>query len=229
MNAVVKDEFRPTLAELLRPLPRWVRWGVVAALAVLLAVGVWLASGGARESETHVVVREPIAFNLAYGPRLDRVDDRDEALLTLEQRRDGDVAQSFIVEPLELPSYRGTPAGAMPLYAAGYTRELEQTYPGFEFVREGRTRINENPGYEVLFRFRRDGHLRFGRHILLVPGLDEDENFVLDAVREGVVLELETAWSKATPNALSTGNVGALKKPLRSFRFGTERSGGTES
>ena len=49
---------------------------------------------------------------------------------------------------------------------------------------------------------------------------------MLDPVREGVILELAATPVSGTPNAQSTGNHGALKKPLRSFRFGTERTGG---
>lgn len=228
MDAVVKPEYRPTLAELLRPLPRWARWGIVVLLLLPLLAGLWLVTGGSREDETHVVVREPVAFNLAYGPRLTRVEDQSAALM-LEQRRDDLFIQSFTVRPLTLPPYRGTPAGALPMYASGYQQQLERTFPDYEFVREGRTRINENPGYEIVFRAKLDGRTLYGRHILLVPGVDEDEDLALDAQREGVILELVATPISGTPNAESTGNVGALKKPLRSFRFGVERSGGTES
>lgn len=225
LESVVKPAYRPTLAELLRPLPRWARWGIVALLLLPFAAGAWLLTVGSREAETWVVVREPVAFNLAYGPRLDRVEDQSAAL-RLEQRRGDLFVQSFTVRPLTLPAYRGTPAGALPLYASDYEAELERTFAGYELVREGRTRINQNPGYEIVFRATIDGRRLYGRHILLVPAVDEDENLVLDAVREGVVLELAATPVSGTPNPESTGNVGALKKPLRTFRFGTERTGG---
>ncbi len=228
LETVVKPEYRPTLPELLRPLPRWARWGIVALLLLPVAVGAWLLTAGARERETQVVVREPVAFNLAYGPRLSQVEDQSAAL-RLEQRRGNLFIQSFTVRPLTLPPYRGTPSGALPLYAAAYEAELERTFQDYEFVREGRTRINQNPGYEIVFRAKIDDRTLYGRHILLVPAVDAEEDLVLDAVREGVILELAATPVSGTPNAESTGNVGALKKPLRTFRFGTERSGGTES
>lgn len=225
LESVVKPEYRPTLPELLRPLPRWMRWGVVALLLLPVIAGAWLLTLGSREAETWVVVREPVAFNLAYGPRLDRVADQGAAL-RLEQRRGDLFVQSFAVRPLTLPAYRGTPAGALPLYATGYEAELERTFEDYELVREGRTRINQNPGYEIVFRATIDDRRLYGRHILLVPAVDEEGDLVLDPVREGVVLELAATPVSGTPNAESTGTVGALKKPLRSFRFGTERSGG---
>jgi hypothetical protein len=228
LETVVKPDYRPTLPELLRPLPRWARWGIVALLLAPVAVGAWLLTGGAREPETAVVVREPVAFNLVYGPRLTQVEDQSVALL-LEQRRDGLFVQSFAVRPLTLPPYRGTPSGALPLYASAYEAKLERTFTDFQLVREGRTRINENPGYELVFRAKVGDRTLYGRHILLVPAVDADEDLVLDAVREGVVLELAATPVSGTPNPESTGNVGALKKPLRSFRFGTERSGGAAS
>jgi hypothetical protein len=42
------------------------------------------------------------------------------------------------------------------------------------------------------------------------------------------VIELESTPAAGTPNALGTGDAGPLKVALRSFRFGTERSGGTQ-
>lgn len=225
LESVVKPAYRPTLGELLRPRPRWVRWTVVALLLVPVVVAAWLLTGGSRTPETHVVVREPVAFNLAYGPRLQRVEDQSAAL-RLEQRRGDLFVQSFAVKPLELPAYRGTPAGALPLYATRYQQQLARQFTQFELVREGRTRVNQNPGYELVFRAKIDGRTLYGRHILLVPAVDEDENLVLDPAREGVTLELSATPISGTPNAESTGTVGALKLPLRTFRFGTERSGG---
>lgn len=228
MDAAVKPEYRPTLAQLLRPLPAWQRWGIIVLLLLPVLAGAWLVTLGSREPETHVVVREPVAFNLAYGPRLTQVDDQGSAL-RLEQQRGDLFVQSFTVQPLMLPPYEGTPSGALPLYAATYEDELRRRYPDFEFVREGRTRINTNPGYEIVFRAKIDDRTLYGRHILLVPAVDVNEDLVLDTQREGVILELAATPVSGTPNAQSTGNVGALKRPLRTFRFGTERVGGAES
>jgi hypothetical protein len=39
-------------------------------------------------------------------------------------------------------------------------------------------------------------------------------------------VQLRTTRAAGTPNADRTGGTGALKQPLRSLRFGTERVGG---
>lgn len=228
MDAVVKPEYGPTLAQLLRGRPRWLRFAVVGLLLLPVLAAAWLLTDGARQDETHVVVREPVAFNFVHGPRLEPVDD-DRLTLLLEQRRGDLFISSFGVRPLELPAYEGAPAGALPIAASAYEAELVERYDDFQLVREGRTRINEHPGYEVVFRAKLGERTLYGRHILLVPDADEDGDFLQDPVREGVVLELTATPASGTPNPERTGSVGALKQPLRSFRFGTERSGGTAS
>ena len=83
---------------------------------------------------------------------------------------------------------------------------------------EGRTRVNDSTGYQVTWRERRDGRSIYARDIWLVPPKP--------GARDAVVLELRTTPAAGTPNADRVGGTGALKQPLRSFRFGTERVGG---
>ena len=77
----VKPEFGPSLPELVKP-------RVLAVLGAILAVAAaaFVLSGGASSGETHVVIRDPIAFNLRYGEALDRVDTMPGELLRLTGR-----------------------------------------------------------------------------------------------------------------------------------------------
>lgn len=213
----VRPEFGPTLPELIAPLPRRVRIALAAAAAVvaLVVAGLLLTAG---DDETEVVVREPVTFNLIYKAGLERVDDRPGAVLTLQGRKAGRVSDSYVVRPLRLPAYRGAPAGILPLYANDELVRLRRRYPGLELELEGRTRVNNAVGYQLLFRAKRDGRSLYVRHLLLVP---EDQ----DGAREGVVVEIESTFA-STPNLDAVGTYTPLKTPYRSFRFGTDREGG---
>ena len=79
-------------------------------------------------------------------------------------------------------------------------------------------RINEQPGYEVVFRARDEDRRRlYGRFVMLVPFTDPPT-----PQRRGATLELLGTPAAGIPNAEAIGDSGALKLPLRSFRFGTE-------
>jgi len=72
----------------------------------------------------------------------------------------------------------------------------------------------------VTFRARIGERRLYGRHYLLVEEEPEGR-------RRGVVIELGSTPAAGTPSATEIGNHGALKTPLRSFRFGEDRKGGT--
>ena len=219
MGAVstVKPEYGPTLPEVLAPLPRRARAALGAAAVVVLAVALFVALS-AGEDETAVVVREPVTFNLIYDAGLQRGAEPG-ALLTLERRREELFLDSYVVRELVLPRYRGAASGTLPVYAFGYIGELGRRYAGFQLVEEGRTRINNGIGYQIVFRARIGERTLYGRHLMLVP----EEPMGL---RRGVVIELASTPAAGTPNVAATGNTGALKTALRSFRFGAEREGG---
>jgi hypothetical protein len=220
MSSLVKEEFGPTLPTLLRGVPRWLRWGVWGAVALLVAVGLWLGTGGAAAPEKHVVVRGDRTFNLAWDPsRLKRIS-QPGTLLALEGRRGHLFLDGLTVRPSTLPPYHGAPGGVLAVLGANRLRELSATAPGFvaSDPPEGRTRVNDSTGYQVTWRERRDGRTIYARDIWLVspePGS-----------REALLVELRTTPAAGTPNADRTGGTGALKQPLRSLRFGTERVGG---
>jgi hypothetical protein len=216
---VIKAEYGPTLVQLLATRSPLVRVAA-GALAALIVLGAALIAITSRADETPVLVREPLTFNLTYGEQWERIDRR-RALVALRNIGDrGLFLDSYTIRDLRLPAYRGAAGGMLPVFANRYVREVRKRYRDFEFVAEGRARINNAIGYEVTFRARRATRRLYGRHYLLV----EEKP---DGLRRGVVIELESTPAAGTPSAVDIGNHGALKTPLRSFRFGEDREGGT--
>jgi hypothetical protein len=216
--SAVKPQYGPSLVQMLAPRPLAVR-AAAAAFAALLLVAVVLLALRARGQETFVVEHQPVTFNLAYGPQFHRVT-QPGTLLDLAHDRNGLFLDSYVVRELDLPPYRGAVGGMLPVYAFDYLKRQQRRYPGYEFVSEGRTRVNNGVGYALTFRSKRGGRTIYVRHLLLVQETP-------DGRRRGVVIELESTAAAGTPNATEIGNHGALKMALRSFRFGTDRTGGT--
>jgi len=215
--SAVKPEYGPSLVALLAPRSLALRVAAVAA-AVALVVAVILVALSTRTPETAVLVREPVTFNFAYGPKLKPVASAD-ALVALRHERAGLFLDSYVIRELQLPAYRGYVGGVLPTYAFGYERDLQRRYKGFELVGEGRSRVNNGIGYQITFRAKLGARTLYVRHLLLVQ--DEPEG-----LRQGVVIELESTPAAGTPNAVAIGSAGALKAALRTFRFGAEREGG---
>jgi hypothetical protein len=216
--SAVKPEYGPTLVQMLAPRSLAVRAGA-ATLGVLLVAATVALYVSTRPNETFVLERKPVTFNFTYGPQFHPVPLAG-AVVALAHSSDGLFLDSYVIRPLTLPPYRGAAGGMLPIYANGYIDRVRRRYPGFEFVSEGRARINNGIGYEVTFRSKRDGRTLYGRHLLLVEELP-------DGQRHGIVIELESTPAAGTPNADEIGNHGALKQPLRSLRFGEDRQGGT--
>ena len=220
----VRAEFGPTLPELvgprLRALPRAARVALLAAAAVLV-VG-FLAALGARgrTPTTPVVVQEPVAFNLRYPEASLRQATPPRGTSLRLVTRPGRAQETMTVRPLALEPYRGDPTVALSLLIPRMMDRLRATLPEFSFRSEGRTRVNESPGYQLQYQARVDGRLVYGRRVLLVPQTDEDPS-----PRSGVQLDLLSQRSPAVANVDLVGNNGPLKTPFRSFRFGTERPG----
>ena len=59
---------------------------------------------------------------------------------------------SIVVEPLELPAYKGDVGGILPIVAARELDALKQRFPDLEPVEEGKARINKAAGYSLSFR-----------------------------------------------------------------------------
>jgi hypothetical protein len=117
------------------------------------------------------------------------------------------------VRPLRLPPYRGAVSGQLPILAVQHAAVIRRAYERFIVLDEGKARINDAPGYQIGFRARRGTRTIYGREILLLP--DEP------AARDGVTMTLLQTNAAGAHAVDDVGTVGALKKPFRSFRFGT--------
>lgn len=215
----VRPEFRPTLPELLGPrLRRLGRAGtVILALAALVVVIALVAVGrGGGDGTKALVVRGPVTFNLTYDPvRLERATPEAGGSLLLRTIASDRDPERFTVRPITLPPYTGDPAGVEPIVASGLIREMRRADPGFTLRSEGRTRINQQPGYQIQFQTRLDGRLAYGRRTILF----KDE----PGVRQGADITLLSVRSPTIPNVDAVGSNGPLKQPYRSFRLGAER------
>jgi hypothetical protein len=214
--SVVRPEFGPTLPELLGPRIRaWPRpariaLAAVAALVVLLLLYALFKPAGATARKRAVIVRTPVAFNFAY-----RRPFAKQPLQGAETARVGSQTQAFAVTPLSLPAYQGDAAGFLPLYAAEQEAQMAKDLPGFAWRADGRTNINKQQGFEIVFQFRRsDGTLTYGRRTFLLP---------TPLSRQGADIWAIAPRSPAIVRADDVGHNGGLKTALRSFRFGTER------
>lgn len=208
--SAVRAPYGPTLPELLGPR----RWRVVRAIAVavgILVVAYVLVHRHQAAADEHVIVgRGALEFNYIYDPPLRPVG-------TKVQQFAGDTfVQSFAVAPLIIPAYQGDVGGTLPIIADRMERQLAAAHPGFQLVDEGRARINLNPGYYIGWQAKLGTRALFGRDYLLVPGNEA-------MPRKGAIVELLSTYAGSVSSADSVGAVGRLKKPLRSFRFGTER------
>ena len=215
----MKPEYGPTLVQLLAPRSLAVRVAAAVLAVAILVVAVVIALTS-RPDETAVLIRKPITLNLIHGPQWEPVDRLGTLVALRHEAPDGLFLDAYAIRELRLPPYRGAVGGMLPVYADAYIRDLARRYRSFELVGEGRARINNAIGYAVTFRARTGPRRLYGRHYLLVEEEPEGR-------RHGVILELESTPAAGTPNADTIGNHGALKTPLRSFRFGEDRKGGT--
>jgi len=219
-----RPEFGPSLPEALASRLHVPAGRVRAALlgAVVLAAVLYVASGliGVRGGGglTDQAVGGTVPFTLGHSEALRRVAPQEGELLRLEGRGGGP-RQSYAVEPLALPPYRGDVTAVLGVLAARQADALARELPDFRYRGDGKARINELPGHLLVFQFRRDGRTVYGKRFLLVPFVEPGA----PAPRRGVSVTLLADRSPAVPNADAVGDDSALKAPLRSFRFGTER------
>lgn len=215
MPSAVLEAHRPSLGEIASGWSRRRRrlaQVVLAILVVALIARVALVG----ESGTQYVQRGDLPFNFLYEAPLKSVATQSAEIVRFERRRGDLFLQSFTVAPLSLPAGDGEAGGLLPVLADERIRELERRHgPTFELVAEGKSRVIEAAGYQYVYRFKRDGRTFFGRSVLLPteePG-----------TQRGVVLELLATPASGVGRAADVGLRGSIKKPFRSFRFGTER------
>ena len=178
-------------------------------LVVLALAAIFLLARGTTEDGVRTVVRKPVAFNLRYPSDMKKVAPSNGEYLHLQRKG----LDEFIVEPLQLPAYKGDVGGALPVQASRELTELRKRFPDLEPVEEGKTRINRVAGYSIVFRASRSPRL-YARVVLLpqpLPGAVDGVKLVMLATPEG-----------GADKARDVGTRGELKTPYRSFRFGTE-------
>jgi hypothetical protein len=214
--SVVRPEFGPTLPALLGPriarLPRPVRLALAAIVALLLLLIVYALffKGEGVKAKKAVIVREPVAFNFVYRAPFGKEQPQAGELARVVSK-----AQTFSVRALDLPAYRGDAAGFLPLYAATLEAQMAKDLPGFVWRADGRTNINKQQGFEIVFQYRgADGGTVYGRRTLLLPNVTS---------RVGADIWAVAPRSPSIVRADDVGHNGGLKTALRSFRFGTER------
>lgn len=217
--AAVRPEYGPSLVTLAGP--RWraltpnARRALVAAAVAVVLLGALLVLRGGGDDRTPVVVREPLAFNLLRPAGLQRVDPQPGEILRLVSDPGRKDQQTYVVRPLRLPPYRGDVSAGFLVATARMAERMAAADPHFVLRGEGRARVNDLPGYQLVYVTKRDGVTAYGRRVLLVA--DEP------GARDGADITLLADRSAAVPNVDAVGNNGLLKTPLRSFRFGTER------
>jgi hypothetical protein len=215
--SVVREEFGPTLPELVRARlgvsTRKVWLAFAVAAVVLVAIAAYLALRP-TPGQSGAVVREPIGFNLVYPDSLHRVAPRQGEILRLSSQSGS--PKSFAVRPLRLAPYKGDVNAALTILSSTLIPQMRGQYQDFVWRGDGRVNINKQPGYQILFQARVGGRLTYGRRVLLVAKPDPPP-------REGVDITILAARSRTVPNLDSVGATGALKTAYRSFRFGTGR------
>ena len=155
--------------------------------------------------------RGPVSFHFHYRG-LYRVPSDPGGYVKIARSRGGRLRDSFAVEPLHLPPYQGDLGAELPLYAAGYIRQLAARYAQFDLQGEGKTRINTVPAYYVQYSALVGGQLMYGRDVLVLPG---------QGARDGVTIVMLSAPSAVVSStSMVGGNLTTLHQPLSTFYFG---------
>jgi hypothetical protein len=207
----LKPQYGPTLGRLVEP--RWrasaplIRGIVIVAGIALVALSVGGALTVLDASYSH---GGRVAFSFKYKGLYRTTPDLG-GYVKVARSSDGRLRDSFAVAPIVLAPYRGSSTGELPLFAASYARKLSRRFPDFELKGEGKTRITSTlAGYDVRYSALIDGHLMYGRDVMLLPAGNHP--------REGVVLEMITDDHASV--ARPVANSGVLEKPLKTFTFG---------
>ncbi|HEV2061356.1 MAG TPA: hypothetical protein VGR12_00775 [Solirubrobacteraceae bacterium] len=216
MPAQLRPGFGPSLPALVHA-----RFGiaprttVIALLALVLALGTAALAAWWLARDPQLVHRGDPVFNLVYDDDALRVAEPEgDQLVRLEGRRRR-VSVSIDIRPLSLPAFDGDVAkGLLPVQAELYVQQLRERHPHFVLREEGRSTVNESPGYQVVYRTGPPGDRHHWREIFVVP--DEE------APRSGVVIRFENDRpARLRPREAKL--VKAAKSAYRSFNFGTER------
>lgn len=217
-TAPVKEEFAPTLPQLLAPridsLPRIVL-RIIAAGALLVAVAVILLALRLRDPVFSYA--GPPAFSTSYPRAMTKERTPPGALLLLEQHSSIGLEASLEITPLRLPGYRGEISGQLPVIASNMIARLQASDPTFVPWSRGRTRINLVPGYSFTYQRTIDGRVYWGRYVLITRNISGDRNGILISMLTDPTPLITAATKPVTPD--SVGSVGVLFEPFERLRF----------
>jgi hypothetical protein len=221
----------------LRALGLWQR-AVLAGLAVLVAaaaaVAVIRVEGQTRSykqtaGDARARGLEPISFNFDHARKL-RIFRPPGDYVQAEWRVNGTLAASFSVAPLKIDRQTGLLSGWLPIVATRLERRAARAYDHFRLQFEGRARVNDVEGYQFAFTARiaePGGRLRqlFGRIVILPKPYDVGDPNKDYPPGQGPSLGVKLTMLATTRDDVTSptvvGDSGILKRPFRSFRFGT--------
>ncbi len=209
----LKPEYRPTLAELL--LPGWRRAsGAVRVLVVAGVVGLALGLTALVLALLPARISQggPVPFSFSYRGLYRTAPDPGGLVKVARRTPSGRLEDSFAVEPLQLPAYRGGLSGELPLLASGYIRALSLRYTGFQLRGEGKGKVGVGVvAYNIFYTAVVEGRAMYGRDFLLFPERP--------GARRGVDIVMLTSphSNSQVTSPLLVATAGVLHEPLRTF------------
>jgi hypothetical protein len=207
----LRPEYGPTLAGLVAP--RLARLSAAGQLLVKVLAGGFLAvvvAAAILWPRAHGFSHSGAAsFDLKYSRALQRVAPDPGGFLKVEQSRHGLLVQSLAINPVTLPPYQGDPVGELPVYATTYIQSLAGRFPSLHLVSEGKTRVNGNPGYTILYTARLGGRSISAR----------DDLFVLPGRREGIAVRMLTTPAAHVGGITLIGINGPVGDTLQSLNL----------
>lgn len=221
-------------------LPKLSRWQRIAlaiaglALAAGLSTIVFKAETANKNyaqtaSDARARGLEPIEFNFDYSRKL-RISKPRGAYVQAQRTSNGALVARFVVRPLRIEPQPGLASGYLPIAALELEKQAARTYPQFRLQFEGAARVNEAEGYQFAFnaQLREPGKTRrqlLGREMIVPEPYDKSDPSRPyppgQAPKGGVVISMFATTLDQVPTARQVGDTGALKKSLRSFRFGS--------
>lgn len=219
LAADVKDDYRPTLPDILEArlggVPKTLRTVTAAVIAVAVLIAVLLAVRGGSSSISGGA--HGVSFSFSYsGLRPERAPHGEDVLLVA---RDGARLAALIeVAPLRLPAYRGNVIGIEPLIAANYMRAFAARTTGVVLQGAGPTVVNGTSAYNFTYTRRIAGSTYFGRVIFITPpGSRPRYGLTVSLLAQPVLSGIIGRGASALAGALyepGQGGVGVLFQPV---------------
>jgi hypothetical protein len=210
----------PTLIQLARGGSPWAWLGIavlIAGLIVALMSVTVLRPGKPKGGGAHVTVAGNPGFSMDYARGELKVISQTPEKVELVDAGNDPQGSRLVVTQLELPAYKGSPTGALPL-AAGQARETiaARFDPGAtRFVDEGLVNIGPNPGYQLSYVTKRDGITWYGRAAVVVADVDGERKALLMDGQE----QRDPRPSAKVVSPRGVGRIGDLRRPMRSLVF----------